>query len=667
MATIDFTTPTASGGCGCSNPADAANVAAAVTRWRTFALNPANQPPTLTIAYNPTTYDCTSNTEFFTGIRNPTVTGTGGVPKLLGLINVGTHQTPTYSRLSCSGFIDTCFPGQTSVTLLNPGADAAKFVVGDFVLIGGLELMGGDTDPANLQFFEYNQITGKSGATISLQSPLKNKYVKTWPMTHPKAEAGAICSGPAAICAMDQNTTWGVRSGLWNHTTTLNNLKFTSLGSYPNTFGISGGRYFNFNNVTWDGDVHSVGQCERCVLTNCTQLLNPAHGMEFDKLVDYFEANGCNMNGMTIQSKGANTIKIINGTYGRAGVSGGLQVAGNDMIITGSHINNFFQFSPGFFGYAEKLTVGNTVFNFTTGKVAWHGFGSKPAAGSGLAGYTYMGNGVFGVLKSDSGTRQDLYAAAVPGREYVVAYAAPGGDPIYVRDDGGNITRFCVTDVYDDATYAYIKTTLMAKPTNTFAGGNGANFWFCIPLAPGGFIDLGGNSGTSISSITADNISPAASQTCAFLPVQAGGVMINVVGAFVGIAGLRGWIADRVLDYGLNILDTEVDKIYICSRQPTTYAEATTSGNYALGSKTFGIGGAFAAPADATPSGHKTSSTSFSDGSLSAAGTAAYWAAVDSANSRLLATGPLGVKVGVPSSGAFGLSSFDVTEVLGVS
>jgi hypothetical protein len=117
-------------------------------------------------------------------------------------------------------------------------------------------------------------------------------------------------------------------------------------------------------------------------------------------------------------------------------------------------------------------------------------------------------------------------------------------------------------------------------------------------------------------------------------------------------------LADRVLDLGLNVLDSEADKIFICSQEPTTYTEASST--YALGNKTFSAGGAFGAPAAGSPNGRKVSSTAITDGSVTGTGTAAKWAVVDSANSRLLADGSLAASQAVTSGNTFSLPSFDI-------
>ena len=115
------------------------------------------------------------------------------------------------------------------------------------------------------------------------------------------------------------------------------------------------------------------------------------------------------------------------------------------------------------------------------------------------------------------------------------------------------------------------------------------------------------------------------------------------------------FINDRVFDSGLTILDTEANRLDICSQEPVTYTEATST--YTLGNKTsLSIG----APADRTPSGRKVTVASFTDGSVTGTGTASHWAIVDTGNSRLLATGALSASQAVTSGNTFTLAAFDI-------
>lgn len=120
-------------------------------------------------------------------------------------------------------------------------------------------------------------------------------------------------------------------------------------------------------------------------------------------------------------------------------------------------------------------------------------------------------------------------------------------------------------------------------------------------------------------------------------------------------------VSARVLDFGLSELADIADKIYLCSAEPTTYAEATST--YALGVKDFGSpGGAFGSPTPASPNGRRVASIAVSDGVASVTGTAVYWAAVDSAGSRLLVRGPLATLKSINAGDIFTMASFDITE-----
>jgi hypothetical protein len=110
-----------------------------------------------------------------------------------------------------------------------------------------------------------------------------------------------------------------------------------------------------------------------------------------------------------------------------------------------------------------------------------------------------------------------------------------------------------------------------------------------------------------------------------------------------------------VYDNGLTTLDTEANRIDICSTEPTTYTEATST--YTLGNSTsLSIG----APADRSGGGREVTVAAISDGSVTGTGTAAYYAIVDTSNSRLLATGSLSASQSVTTGNTFTLSSVSI-------
>ena len=112
---------------------------------------------------------------------------------------------------------------------------------------------------------------------------------------------------------------------------------------------------------------------------------------------------------------------------------------------------------------------------------------------------------------------------------------------------------------------------------------------------------------------------------------------------------------DRVFDNGLSVLDTEADRIDVCSAEPTTYTEATSTNT--LGNSTsLSIG----APEDRSGGGRKVAVAAISDGSITGTGTATHYAIVDTTNSRLLAAGALTASQSVTSGNTFTLATFDI-------
>ena len=116
------------------------------------------------------------------------------------------------------------------------------------------------------------------------------------------------------------------------------------------------------------------------------------------------------------------------------------------------------------------------------------------------------------------------------------------------------------------------------------------------------------------------------------------------------------YINDYIFDGGLTLLDTEGDRLDICSTRPTTYTEAITT--YSLGNKTsLSIG----APEDGDSSGRKVVVAAFTDGTVTGTNTAAFFAIVDVSAMRLLVTGSLSASQAVTSGNTFSLPAIDIT------
>jgi len=114
------------------------------------------------------------------------------------------------------------------------------------------------------------------------------------------------------------------------------------------------------------------------------------------------------------------------------------------------------------------------------------------------------------------------------------------------------------------------------------------------------------------------------------------------------------YLNDDILDDGLTAAETLTENLYINSAVATTFAEASST--YALGVKATPT---FTGPADAT-SGRKITVDAITDGTVTASGTAAFWALTDDSTSALIAAGPLAAGVAVVSGGTFTLTAIAI-------
>jgi hypothetical protein len=116
-------------------------------------------------------------------------------------------------------------------------------------------------------------------------------------------------------------------------------------------------------------------------------------------------------------------------------------------------------------------------------------------------------------------------------------------------------------------------------------------------------------------------------------------------------------LEDRVLDFGLNVLDTESSYLSVCSTEPTTIAIAATTG--LLGFKSWGVGSVFGSPAAGSPlPSRKVTSVAVSDGTITTSGTASWWAVY--AVGSLHAHGTLSSAQVVTAGNTFTLTAFDI-------
>lgn len=115
------------------------------------------------------------------------------------------------------------------------------------------------------------------------------------------------------------------------------------------------------------------------------------------------------------------------------------------------------------------------------------------------------------------------------------------------------------------------------------------------------------------------------------------------------------YINDEVFDSGLDYADTNGTRIDICSQEPTSYAEATST--YTLGNKT---GLNTGATQNGATDGRRVIVPSISDGTVTSSGTATHWALTDG-SAVLIATGALASSQAVTNGNTFTLTSISIT------
>lgn len=122
------------------------------------------------------------------------------------------------------------------------------------------------------------------------------------------------------------------------------------------------------------------------------------------------------------------------------------------------------------------------------------------------------------------------------------------------------------------------------------------------------------------------------------------------------MASIADSVFDDGLDAGLAAIATATNlDLHICSQEPTTYAEATST--YTLGDQQdVSITG----PTDGDVSGRKVTVGAVTAGDVTGTGTATHVALVDTNSSALLITQALSSSQAVTSGNTFSLNAWDI-------
>lgn len=116
-----------------------------------------------------------------------------------------------------------------------------------------------------------------------------------------------------------------------------------------------------------------------------------------------------------------------------------------------------------------------------------------------------------------------------------------------------------------------------------------------------------------------------------------------------------GFVANEVYDDGLNELAGASRRVDLCSQEPATYTEATST--HSLGNAT---GVEVGNPGAGSPNGRQVAVPSVSDGSVSAGGEATHWAVSVPGNTWLGAANTLSSGQQVTQGNTFSLTGFSI-------
>jgi hypothetical protein len=270
-----------------------------------------------------------------------TITSAGGAGFSLG--GQGIIQAGIAAANGASARIQSVSAGATQVTMTAASLAAgyiSRFPNGKWIMLGGLDIQNLWNAPygypPNLHFFEWRQITAVNAGTgtITLDRPLVNSYLDTWPLYNSGDNFEADSGGPATIYALNDT---------WSTTVEYRGLTISQDGQ---TY--AGGRFVTYRDVTFTGAHGGIPtQNETWTAINVNA---PSENMEFDKLIGQVTIDNMTIEQIKIQSSSVDNLTMTNST-----VIGNLTGSPKNMSITDSTIAN--------------LSVGAYNYGVTPGQV----------------------------------------------------------------------------------------------------------------------------------------------------------------------------------------------------------------------------------------------------------------------------------------------------------
>lgn len=403
-----------------------------------------------------------------------TLTSIGGVGFTLG--GTGLCHKGLTDATGCSARIQSVSAGASQVTLTAASLAAgyvSRFTVGAWIMLGGLDIQNLWNAPygypPNLHFFEWRQVTNvNAGAgVITLDRPLSNSYLSTWPLYNSGDAFEADSGGPATIYTV---------GGSWNITHDYRNLTINQSGQTNNN-----GRNITYRNLAvgaGSGPIPSQNETWSAYTANYAGLT-----MEVDKLIGTMTADVMTISQLKLQSSSVDRLVVTNST-----ITNNITGSAKRTEITDTSMNVW---APG--PYAYGAVTGATictrcaVTSFTSG-------GASPYQ-EGFSFYS-KSSGVISFLNTD------VTGSGPPSRIFA---PIPNANTFY--DIGGSfsgsIGLFNSTAITQDPTNVFVQTS-QAGGFPTFTSGGGGTC--CTALRPHPAPQFTSDASTGDATLVAMNI-----------------------------------------------------------------------------------------------------------------------------------------------------------------
>ena len=357
------------------------------------------------------------------GIQNAVIWAFGATCTTVDGDYIGSFSV--FEDTTHSSLINTANLNDTSVTLVTP-AESSRYAIGDWLLIGALELQGCCGFPPNFQFYQYVQVTNVNAGTgtISISPSINSdRFKSTYPSI--QSDMGMPNNGPASIFRLHS---------AWNTNLQIFGLNGVISGGGGQT--VMSGRSITCNYCTMNVRSFAVSTCLTCTLLNSV-----TGAQEVDKnIVNYSFINSIIVgnHNMLFQSPSPYNMTVTNST-----ITGTLNGWPLNSIFANSTINGGTNAGgPNGYGHVNNTTFINTPI-----------LSQQPLQHFVQRSWlTYNNDGTFSILKSDPNFDQTILWA-VPSFKY--AFSGVNGTLNSVPK-----TSFTITDVTDQGTSIKIWTDL---------------------------------------------------------------------------------------------------------------------------------------------------------------------------------------------------------------